>query len=58
MLLSRITRTLALGGAFITAAIVATPSQAMPAFARQTGKACNTCHFQHYPILNEYGMEF
>lgn len=31
---------------------------AMPAFARQTGKACNTCHFQHYPILNEYGMEF
>jgi hypothetical protein len=58
MLLSRITRTLALGGAFITAAIVATPSQAMPAFARQTGKACNTCHFQHMPILNEYGMEF
>lgn len=33
-------------------------ASAMPAFARQTGKACNTCHFQHYPILNEYGMEF
>ncbi len=57
-MLSRITRTLALGGAFVAAAIVATPSQAMPAFARQTGKACNTCHFQHYPALNEYGMEF
>ncbi|MBI4986147.1 MAG: hypothetical protein HZC24_12625 [Rhodocyclales bacterium] len=42
----------------MAAAIVATPSQAMPAFARQTGKACTTCHFQHYPILNEYGQEF
>lgn len=57
-MLSRITRVLSLGGAFAAAAIVATPSEAMPAFARQTGKACNTCHFQHYPALNEYGMEF
>lgn len=41
-----------------TLAVVATPSQAVPAFARQTGKACATCHFQHYPALNEYGRDF
>jgi len=39
-------------------AIVSTPSQATPAFARQTDKACNACHFQHYPALNDYGQEF
>ena len=31
---------------------------AVPAFARQTGMACNTCHFQHFPILNEFGRSF
>jgi hypothetical protein len=25
---------------------------AVPAFARQTGMACNACHFQHFPALN------
>lgn len=34
------------------------PAQAVPAFARQTGKACSTCHFQHYPALNDYGRDF
>lgn len=38
--------------------IVATPSQAMPAFARQTGMSCTSCHFQHYPLLNETGRAF
>jgi hypothetical protein len=57
-MLRRITRTLTLGGAFVAAAIVATPSQAIPAFARQTGKACLTCHFQHFPLLNDYGQDF
>lgn len=34
------------------------PSAAIPAFARQTAKACVACHFQHYPALNDMGMEF
>jgi len=33
-------------------------AQAVPAFARQTGMACNTCHFQHYPALNAFGRAF
>lgn len=41
-----------------TTAAFVTPSQAVPAFARQTGKACATCHFQHYPTLNDYGRDF
>lgn len=57
-MLPRIIRSMSLVAAFAMAAIVATPSQAMPAFARQTGKACSTCHFQHYPALNSYGQEF
>ena len=31
---------------------------AVPAFARQTGMACNSCHFQHFPLLNEFGRSF
>jgi len=31
---------------------------AVPAFARQTGMACNTCHFQTYPILTAFGRSF
>ena len=31
---------------------------AVPAFARQTGMACQSCHFQHYPTLNAYGRDF
>ncbi|MBU1237652.1 MAG: hypothetical protein KJ634_03440 [Gammaproteobacteria bacterium] len=54
----RIIRFISLLTAFVGAAVVATPSQAVPAYARQTGKACNTCHFQHYPALNAYGREF
>ncbi|MDP2690518.1 MAG: hypothetical protein Q8P48_10475, partial [Deltaproteobacteria bacterium] len=33
-------------------------ASAVPAFARQTGMACNTCHFQHYPSLNAFGRTF
>lgn len=43
---------------FVVITAISTPSHALPAFARQTGKACNTCHFQHYPSLNAYGREF
>ncbi len=33
-------------------------SWAIPSFARQTGFACNTCHYQHYPALNAFGRAF
>jgi len=31
---------------------------AIPAFARQTGMSCNSCHFQHFPTLNAFGRAF
>ena len=37
---------------------VPTESQATAGFARQTGSACASCHFQHYPALNATGREF
>lgn len=30
----------------------------VPAFARQTGMACSTCHTQHFPSLNAFGRSF
>jgi hypothetical protein len=43
---------------FASAAAFVTPSQAVPAFARQTGNACSTCHFQKFPVLTSVGQEF
>ncbi len=37
---------------------VPTESQAVAMYARQTGLACESCHFQHYPMLNDYGRAF
>lgn len=37
---------------------IAPQAQAVPAFARQMGVACNTCHFQHFPELNAFGRAF
>jgi hypothetical protein len=36
----------------------ASESYAVPAFARQTGLACVTCHNQHFPALNAFGRAF
>jgi hypothetical protein len=44
--------------ALLATLLAATPSQAVPAYARQTGKVCSSCHFQHYPALNDFGMDF
>ena len=33
-------------------------SYAVPAFARQTGQECSSCHFQHMPALSAYGRAF
>lgn len=31
---------------------------AVPLFSRQTGMACSSCHFQHFPLLNGFGRAF
>jgi hypothetical protein len=57
-MLARLQKALLSIGVLATLAVLSTPSQAVPAFARQTGKACASCHFQHFPALNDYGREF
>jgi hypothetical protein len=48
-----------LSAATATILLLASPAtNAIPAFARQTGNDCSTCHFQHYPTLNEVGRDF
>lgn len=48
-----------LGAALALGAIaVSTQSQAMSTYARQMGMACQGCHFQHFPLLNEFGRYF
>jgi hypothetical protein len=33
-------------------------AMALPAFARQTGNECSSCHFQHFPKLKPFGRIF
>jgi hypothetical protein len=42
----------------LAATAFAPEASAIPAFARQTGLACSSCHFQHYPVLGTTGQEF
>jgi hypothetical protein len=42
----------------LAAAAFAPEASALPVFARQTGMACNACHFQHFPLLNSFGRSF
>jgi len=39
-------------------AVAPTTSEAIPAFARQTGAACLNCHFQAIPRLTAFGRNF
>lgn len=39
-------------------ALWTSPAQAIPAFARQLGVDCNTCHYQRFPVLNAFGRAF
>ncbi len=39
-------------------AVAPTTSEAVPAFARQTGAACLNCHFQAIPRLTAFGRNF
>jgi len=56
-------KTLLSAAAFASVAVAAvaiapTTSEAIPAFARQTGAACLSCHFQTFPALNSFGRSF
>jgi hypothetical protein len=31
---------------------------ALSLFSRQTGMACSSCHYQHFPMLNGFGRAF
>jgi hypothetical protein len=39
-------------------ALAPTNAEAIPAFARQTGAACLSCHFQEVPALTAFGRAF
>jgi len=39
-------------------ALAPTNAEAVPAFARQTGAACLSCHFQEIPALTAFGRSF
>jgi len=39
-------------------AVAPTTSEAIPSFARQTGAACLSCHFQTFPAVNSFGRAF
>ena len=47
----------ALGVALIALAFLATPAQAIPSFARQTGQPCAACHTA-FPELTPFGRRF
>jgi len=51
-------KTLLLATAAVGAWAASTSSHAVPAFARQVGMACTSCHFQKYPALNAFGRSF
>jgi len=42
----------------LAAATFAPEASAIPSFARQTGMACSSCHFQKFPVLNAFGRSF
>jgi hypothetical protein len=48
---------LTLAGLLLAAAFTPEAS-ALPLFARQTGRACNSCHYQHFPLLTAVGQDF
>lgn len=43
---------------FVGSFVITQDAQAIPSFARQTGHACTTCHFQSFPSLNSFGRAF
>ncbi|MBI3773931.1 MAG: hypothetical protein HY272_14695 [Gammaproteobacteria bacterium] len=44
--------------ATVMSLLASSVAEAVPAFARQMGVSCNTCHFEHFPMLNAFGRSF
>lgn len=44
--------------ALVGAIVAPNKAEAVPAFARQVGVPCYSCHYQHIPKLNAFGREF
>ena len=52
-------KVVALSGAVAIAGLLASPAQAVPSYARQTGSECAACHVGGYgPQLTPYGIKF
>ena len=49
---------LKIGMALLAGLMMPTVASAVPAFARQMDTGCDTCHFQHFPLLNAFGRAF
>ena len=49
---------LKVGAVFIASLMLPAVASAVPAFARQMNTSCDTCHFQHFPLLNSFGRAF
>lgn len=49
---------LKVGIVFLASVMVPVVAGAVPAFARQMDTSCDTCHFQHFPLLNAFGRAF
>jgi hypothetical protein len=57
--MNRINRKLFTLGMILLAGLVLPGiASAVPAFARQMNTSCDTCHFQHFPLLNAFGRAF
>ncbi len=44
--------------AVVISTFIPQQAEAVPAFARQTGMACVSCHAQNFPALNSFGRSF
>lgn len=47
-----------LGWLGLLVTLIGHDAEATAVFARQTGMACSSCHFQHFPLLNGFGRAF
>ncbi len=52
------TRLLRLGILLMVGLLQPITASAVPAFARQMNTGCDSCHFQHFPLLNSFGRVF
>ena len=55
---SNLLRQILATSAVLLASSISSQAHAVSMYARQTGMECNSCHFQHYPLLNEFGRTF